>query len=115
MEFGAAVGPAEPVLAAGMAVPPGQAPAAAELVLGTGGVAAVQTLGSGLPVIVHSAAAPDGGPLTDRCGRLVGLNVRSATPLGVGPSVGYAIAAPALRSFLAAHGVTAAAEQPCAR
>ncbi len=82
-----------------------------ELAVTDGLVSAVQTLPSGLVVMPHTAAISrgnSGGPLVDRCGRVVGVNTFGFFNAEQGERVSYAQKTDSLLAFLAANGVTVA-------
>lgn len=89
-----------------------------EMAVTTGQVSVTQTMTSGLPIIAHTASISggnSGGPLADRCGRVVGVNTFGRVDQEQAAKVNYAIAAPALLEFLKANNVAAAAlDGPCA-
>jgi len=88
-----------------------------EMAVTTGQVSVTQTMTSGLPIIAHTASISggnSGGPLADRCGRVVGVNTFGRVDQEQAAKVNYAIAAPALLEFLKANNVAAAAlDTPC--
>jgi S1-C subfamily serine protease len=80
-----------------------------ELAVTDGLVSAVQSLPSGLVVMPHTAAISrgnSGGPLVDRCGRVVGVNTFGFFNAEQGERVSYAQKVDSLLAFLAANGVT---------
>jgi hypothetical protein len=80
-----------------------------ELAVTDGLVSAVQTLPSGLIVMPHTAAISrgnSGGPLVDRCGRVVGVNTFGFFNAEQGERVSYAQKVESVLAFLAANGVT---------
>ncbi|TWT08838.1 serine protease [Reyranella sp. CPCC 100927] len=83
---------------------PSKAP---ELVLTKGEVSAVQNRDRGLPSIAHTASISSGnsgGPLVDRCGRVVGINT-FVTRAEAGAGGGFAIGATGISKFLRANDV----------
>lgn len=89
----------------------GNVQAIPELAVTDGLVSAVQNLPSGLTVMPHTAAISrgnSGGPLVDRCGRVVGVNTFGFFNAEQGERVSYAQKADAVLAFLAANGVTVA-------
>jgi S1-C subfamily serine protease len=82
-----------------------------ELAVTDGLISAVQNLPSGLVVMPHTAAISrgnSGGPLVDRCGRVVGVNTFGFFNAEQGERVSYAQKVESLLAFLAANGVTVA-------
>lgn len=79
-----------------------------ELAVTDGLISAVQSLASGLTVMPHTAAISrgnSGGPLVDRCGRVVGVNTFGFFNAEQGERVSYAQKEDSLIAFLAANGV----------
>lgn len=88
----------------------GDATAAPELIVNRGEVQAVQQSFKGLEVIVHSGdllQGNSGGPLVDRCGRVLGINTYIAVDPEQSGRVSYALSARELGDFLAAQQVPA--------
>jgi S1-C subfamily serine protease len=80
-----------------------------ELAVTDGLISAVQNLPSGLTVMPHTAAISrgnSGGPLVDRCGRVVGVNTFGFFNAEQGERVSYAQKEDSLHAFLVANGVT---------
>ena len=87
----------------------GNARSIPELAVTDGLISAVQNLPSGLTVMPHTAAISrgnSGGPLVDRCGRVVGVNTFGFFNAEQGERVSYAQKEDSLVAFLAANGVT---------
>jgi S1-C subfamily serine protease len=85
-----------------------------ELVLTTGTVSTVQQGPTGMSVIAHTASVSpgnSGGPLVDRCGRVVGVNTFVRRADGAADRVNYSQKAEDLAAFLAQVG-TAVTPQP---
>lgn len=81
-----------------------------DLAITSGEISVIQTLNGGLPVVAHTAvisSGNSGGPLVDRCGRVVGINTFINVDAQEVGHVSYAIAADSLGDFLAQHGVQA--------
>ncbi|CAH2603868.1 Trypsin-like peptidase domain-containing protein [Rhodovastum atsumiense] len=82
----------------------------------SGEVSAVQAF-EGQQVIVHTAnlnRGNSGGPLTDRCGRVVGVNTFIRTDQETAYRVDYALTATVLATFLGQNGVDIRREDgPC--
>ncbi|NKE15822.1 trypsin-like peptidase domain-containing protein [Neoroseomonas oryzicola] len=82
-----------------------------ELAVTDGLVSAVQNLPSGLTVLPHTAAISrgnSGGPLVDRCGRVVGVNTFGFFNAEQGERVSYAQKVDSLMTFLQANNVNVA-------
>jgi S1-C subfamily serine protease len=82
-----------------------------ELAVTDGLISAIQPLPSGLTVMPHTAAISrgnSGGPLVDRCGRVVGVNTFGFFNVEQGERVSYAQKTEAVLAFLQAHGVAIA-------
>jgi S1-C subfamily serine protease len=85
----------------------GDARKAPELVLTRGEVSAIQNRDRGLPSVVHTAtisSGNSGGPLMDRCGRVVGINT-FLTVAEAGQGGIFAIGATGASQFLRAHNI----------
>ena len=84
----------------------------------TDGIITVIQESEGLSVIGHMAdVSPgnSGGPLVDRCGRVVGINTYIRAASEIAARINYALAADDLGSFLADAGINVAVEdEPCA-
>jgi S1-C subfamily serine protease len=93
----------------------GRANAAPDLVITRGEVNAIQTNNAKTPVLAHTALISEGnsgGPLVDRCGRVVGINSYLAQNTTV---TGFAIAASDLIDFLTRNGMRPRIDgSPCA-
>ncbi|MGF1624709.1 MAG: trypsin-like peptidase domain-containing protein [Alphaproteobacteria bacterium] len=79
-----------------------------DLAITSGEISVIQTLNGGLPVVAHTAvisSGNSGGPLVDRCGRVVGINTFVNVDAREVGHVSYAIAADSLVGFLAENGV----------
>ncbi|MBR0653444.1 trypsin-like serine protease, partial [Roseomonas terrae] len=82
-----------------------------ELAVTDGLISAVQNLPSGLVVMPHTAAISrgnSGGPLVDRCGRVVGVNTFGFFNAEQGERVSYAQKEDSLLAFLTANNVPVA-------
>jgi S1-C subfamily serine protease len=92
----------------------GQRNAAPDLVLTRGEINAIQINQSQVPTLAHTALISQGnsgGPLVDRCGRVVGINSYLISQTTV---TGFAIAASDLIEFLDRHGLRAPTNNaPC--
>ncbi len=81
------------------------------LVATEGRISAIQTTPGGLPIMPHTAAISQGnsgGPLVDRCGRVVGVNTFNFVNAQMAERVSYAQKTEALLEFLREAGVTPA-------
>lgn len=79
-----------------------------DLAITSGEISVIQTLNGGLPVVAHTAvisSGNSGGPLVDRCGRVVGINTFINVDAQEVGHVSYAIAADSLAEFLRENGV----------
>lgn len=94
---------------------PGASP---EVVMTRGEVSAVQNRERGMPSIAHTAAISSGnsgGPLIDRCGRVVGINT-FVTHAQAGQGGGFAIGSSGIVQFLKSAGATYQWQaDPCAK
>jgi S1-C subfamily serine protease len=78
-----------------------------------GWITATQTSDHGLPVLVHGATISQGnsgGPLTDLCGRVVGVNTYGATDTDNALHLNFALRTAGLRQFLDARHVAYTAD-----
>jgi S1-C subfamily serine protease len=78
-----------------------------ELVLTTGTISTVQQGPGGMTVIAHTASVSpgnSGGPLVDRCGRVVGMNTFVRIPDGAADRVNYSQRAQDLAAFISQAG-----------
>jgi S1-C subfamily serine protease len=92
----------------------GQRNAAPDLVLTRGEINAIQVNRAKVPTLAHTALISQGnsgGPLVDRCGRVVGINSYLISQTTVS---GFAIASSDLIEFLGRHGIKAPVNNtPC--
>src|SRR5262249_1489144 len=88
--------------------------AAPDLVITRGEVNAIQVNQARVPTVAHTALISEGnsgGPLVDRCGRVIGINSYIAQKTTV---TGFAIASSDLIEFLNRNGVRIApGSAPC--
>jgi S1-C subfamily serine protease len=95
----------------------GDVNAAPDLNLNDGTVSAIEPSAQGVVQIVHSATVlkgNSGGPLIDRCARVVGINTFIAVDSSQSGRVNYALSAGDLAKFLRSNGINAALhETPC--
>ena len=93
----------------------GKRDAAPDLVLTRGEINAIQINQARVPTLAHTALISQGnsgGPLVDRCGRVIGINSYLIQQTTV---TGFAIAASDLIDFLGRHGLRAPTNNaPCA-
>jgi S1-C subfamily serine protease len=95
----------------------GDVNAAPDLNLNDGTVSAIEPSAQGVVQIVHSATVlkgNSGGPLIDRCARVIGINTFIAVDSSQSGRVNYALSAGDLAKFLRSNGIAAALhETPC--
>ena len=114
------VAPLEEVVAAGFpglllsndssfqALIKGDLAAIPDLALSRGEVMAIQNRDQGFATIAHTAqisSGNSGGPLVDRCGRVVGINTFLTVNATESSKAAYALAGADLAGYAAAHGV----------
>lgn len=91
----------------------GDKSAAPDLVITSGEISAIQTNTQGIKTIAHTArinSGSSGGPLLDRCGRVVGVNT-FGDPM---KSTNFALSGTELVNFLRRHGISAQVDRrPC--
>lgn len=96
----------------------GDATASPQVILTDGRVNAIQESGGGIRILPHSAAVSggnSGGPLTDACGRVVGVNTFIAADREQVAHANYAQKTDGLADFLRQHGAEVAdVSGPCA-
>lgn len=87
------------------------------LVFSEGSIMAVQSGAGGVRVLAHSAdisGGNSGGPLADKCGRVVGINTLVAVDPEQSRNAGYALASADLVRWLQSKGVAATVrDNPC--
>lgn len=86
----------------------GDASAVPEMAVTSGEVSVMQDLDGGVPVVVHTAGISrgnSGGPLVDRCGRVVGVNTFQLVEASQAVRVSYALASAKLIAFLKSQNV----------
>ncbi|WP_158284219.1 serine protease [Azospirillum sp. TSO22-1] len=129
LSIATAVTPLEEVVAAGFpglllsndsrfqALLNGDLAAIPDLALSRGEVMAVQNRDHGFATIAHSAqisSGSSGGPLTDRCGRVVGINTFMTVDAKESSKAGFALAGADLAAFIAERGLRLPlADGPC--
>jgi hypothetical protein len=91
------------------AISNGNASEATATILSPGKISAVQVQKNGMKLLIHTAdtgAGHAGGPLTDRCGRVVGMNTFEQTKNKNDYRILYALSAENLIEFLRSSGVS---------
>ena len=91
------------------AISNGNASEAPATILSPGKISAVQVQKNGMKLLIHTAdtgAGHAGGPLADRCGRVVGMNTFEQTKNKNDHRILYALSAENLIEFLRSSGVS---------
>lgn len=86
----------------------GDASAVPEMAVTSGEVSVVQQLEGNIPAVVHTAGISpgnSGGPLVDRCGRVVGVNTFLRVEASQAVRVNYALATSKLIEFLKSQNI----------
>jgi serine protease Do len=95
----------------------GNANASPDLVLSSGEVSALQQSSLGTPIIVHTASISSGnsgGPLMDRCGRIVGINTFITADQETASRAGFALSSVGILNFSKQSGATLMVDdRPC--
>lgn len=97
----------------------GYAATAPETVLTIGEVSVVQPQANGIKLVIHTAEISpgnSGGPLVDRCGRVVGVNTFVRQADNANSKILYSLSAENLQDFLTSNGIGfKATGEPCDR
>lgn len=120
LDIARSIAPLEEVVAAGypglllsndnsfQALIKGDMAAIPNLALSRGEIMAIQNRDQGFATIAHTAqisSGNSGGPLVDRCGRVVGINTFVTVNAKESSKAAYALAGADLAGYAAAHGV----------